>query len=101
GDDGACAAVRAFPAPPGRPRVPDFHRHDDRPRVLPPGPAVLESRRAERLAATLLRDISAGRVHSGRGVNAVVDRTAIKKPRAAPPAGLFRVIRAPLRYAFS
>src|SRR6185437_965959 len=76
-DDGARAAVRALSAQAGRHRLPDLRRHDDRPCVLPARPPILESRRAERLAATVFGGVPA-RVFQRRSAgDDVVDRAAL------------------------
>ena len=62
-DDDRRAAVLVFPAPAGRRRVPHLRRHDTRAAVLPRRPAVLEPRRAERLAAALLGRVPARVLH--------------------------------------
>ena len=76
-DDDRRAAVLVLPAPAGRRRLPDLRRHDARAHVLPDRPAVLEPRRAERLAAALLGGVSAGGLRRAHGGAALVARAAV------------------------
>ena len=76
-DDDRCAAVLAFPEAAGWHRLSDLRRNDARPHVLPDRPALLEPRRAQRLAAAVFRGVPARRVYGRCDGDAVVDRAAL------------------------
>jgi lipopolysaccharide export system permease protein len=84
-DDDARAAVRTFPTTPGRRRIPHLRRDDDRAVLLSAGTPVLESRRAERLAAPVLRRLSAGVLHGDRHGDARLDRAALVRFHITQP----------------
>ena len=69
--------VLAFPVSPGRRRVPDLRRDDDRAVVLPARTPLLQPGCAERLAAVVRGGISARILHGRGDRDAVVDRTAV------------------------